>query len=416
MPPRLCCCQGDCLICEDDFSRPDENPVTGSWEAIGAAEWEVQDETLRHVVEGPIITTCRPVASTRPNTEYSIKMYFRLIDVADEDEFKVICGYIDANNFHWIKLLIEGTSVWPEFMIRSGGVDTVLMDRLTHPGGIPFPFDTVTNTWSAKICYSENDWTIDASSGSNDDDIGNESQESETQWTLTGGGGLGSLAPGLGPVGFLFGEFDDFALHYHWEANVACDYCSCICRDDDDIDNYDHFPECLLATFIPLFDPALYPCALNDASILMRQGTVDAFGVHNLSPRKYVWQNEDEGLGTPEDMQAFFLCNNSSGAGDTKYSLCLAIPSLTGTYEFGDGIPMAGFPCATVDWTESTCNPLVLAFKELSADYTTCEIVPGVGPQGVKNPLCKYTGCIAENDTNKALINSLRWKVVVTEC
>jgi len=413
MPPKRCCCDTNCTISTDDFNRANANPPSGSWSVV-SGEWEIIGNQLEVITEGPIVTTVRQGPSTRPNTEYSIKMYFVCKNATVGSVFKIICGYENSNTFYWIRLERVGTSMQPKFYRRSGGTDTLLMDIETHPGGIPFPVDTSGNLFEGKICFSQNDWTLDKGSGLGESGEGLEVQNSETQWTYTGTGGLGSLPSTLGMVGFLYGDFDDFAFHYHWEAKAVCDYCSCLCREPSDVDTYAQFPEELLLTFVPLFDPSTYPCELNNATLALKQGeVVDGFSV--LSPRKYLWTNEVvSSEDTPDDLRAFFYCNNSTGPVDERFTLCVSIPSLSGTYEWGNGTTRAGAPCDDVYWAESSCIPLVLTFRPLSAGPTTCEISAGV--QGLKNPLCPIEGpCLEETAGNTAFLTGLQWKLVITE-
>ena len=414
MPPKRCCCNVNCTIATDDFNRANSNPPSGSWSVV-SGEWEIVGNQLEVITEGPIVTTARQAASTRPNTEYSIKLYFRCKNATDGAVFKIICGYENSNTFYWIQLTRTGSSMFPKFYRRSGGTDTLLMDIGTHPGGIPFPADTSGNLFEGKICFSQNDWTLDKGSGFGESGEGLEFQNSETQWTYTGEGGLPSLPSTLGMVGFLYGDFDDFAFHYHWESKAVCDYCSCLCREPSDVDSYVQFPEEFLLTIIPLYDPSTYACELNYATLTLKQGVVDTFGDHQLSPRKYVWTNEDFSDSTPDDLRAFFYCNNSTGPVAERFTLCLAIPSLSGIYVWGNGTTQAGAPCDDVYWAESSCIPLSLTFRPLSAEPTTCEIVPGVGPQGLKNPLCKTGPCLVDNLDNAAFLRGLQWKVVITE-
>ena len=415
-----CCCDVNCVIATDNFNRTNANPPSGDWSVV-SGQWEILSNRLRSISDGPIVTTIRQVASTRPNTEYSIRMYFKCINIAAGDAFAIICGYETSTTFYWVKLTELNGSMYPKFYRRSGGIDTLLMDIVSHPGGVGFPVNASGGygnvTFTGKICFAEEDWTVDASAGSSETGIGQENSESETSWTFTGQGGLVNLPATLGMVGFLYGEFDDFAFHYHWEAKSKCDYCSCICRDPDNLDDYAQLPECLLLTFVPQFDPADYPCALNNAEIIVRQGlVVDPLG-HQLSPRKFVWSSDDVGTGTPTDLAARFYCQPAS-FGDEKFSVCIGIPSESGNFQFADPITglLSGFTCGKVDWTQSSCIPLNMVFADLKGDVTTCELSASPFVQGIKSPLCKDSGCIADTPANNDLIESLRWKVVVTEC
>jgi hypothetical protein len=228
-------------------------------------------------------------------------------------------------------------------------------------------------------------------------------------------GGQPNLPTSYGMVGFLKGDFDDFELYYHWESNVQCDYCSCLCRNPDDVDDYYQFPETMLVTFVPMFDPLTYACELNNAEIEIHQrGPLnDGSGLNGKSPEKEYWESTGDTDETPEDISVQFYCENSSGPVSDRFRLGLCLPSLSGGYDWGDGGSADGCPTAQVDWTESSCNPLYLVFKLLEANATTCEISPGV--QGIKNPLCLTGECIAENPSNVAFLEGLQWKLVVTE-
>lgn len=421
MPPLLCCCPAPCILHTDNFNRADASPPSGRWSVVGGV-WELDTNRLRSLSTGPIVTTVRQPPSTRINSDYSIKIYFKALSIGIGSSFGVICGYEDENNFAWVRFSRVGDSVFPEFFVRSGGSDTLVMDITTHPGGIGFPIDTGggLNTWTGKICYSLHDWTVDAGI-SEESGTGNLTVGSEHPWTVGTQGGQAALPSIGGMVGFLYGEFDDFAFHQHWEAKIECDHCSCLCINPTDSDDYRALPEVMLATFVPQFDPLDYPCSLNYATVAIYQ--VEIEGETDLSPVKKVWTNQgiEDGTGMPGDTDLILRCNDSAGTSEQRFTLGLIAGSGTGTYRWGDTPLSSGdYPIAYVRWAESTCSPLSLVFGPLSADPTTCETVEGGGGEmGYKIPLCVGSatdGCRAPADlTTFNELAALEWKVVITE-
>ena len=410
------------MIAEDDFNRANSNPPSGNWLVIDPGEWEINTNRLRSITEGPIVTTIKQDPSSRPNNEYSIRVYFKALNIGPGASFGVICGYVDEDNFAWVKFDRVGDSVYPTFYNRSGGSDSVVMDINTHPAGIPFPIDTGggANSWQGKICYSQTDWTVD-NGVSEESGYGQMNVGSEHPWTVGTEGGQTDLPDVGGMVGFLYGEFDDWAFHKHWEAKVTCDHCSCICINPDDLDDYIALPEELLVTFVPQFDPLEYPCSLNFATVLIKQVAIEDTAY--LSPTKRVWSNESADIypGTPSATLVVLRCNSSAGDSEERFTLTLIVPSGTGSYDFGDtGFVIGGFPSAYVEWPVSTCDPINLVFGDLQANgLETCETIPGGGygsEYGYKFPLCVGDGCKAPQTPEiEEFLYSLRWKLVVTE-
>lgn len=421
MAPILCCCPAPCLLHSDNFNRDDANPPTGRWVVV-SGEWEIESDRLRSISQGPIVTTVRQPPSKRQNKDYSIRIYFKALNLADGDTFGVICGYRSETDYSWVHFEVIGTAIWPTFYDHQSGLNTVVMDRYSHPGGIPFQVDTGggLNTWNGKICYSLTDWTVD-SGVSEESGYGIQNVGSEHPWTVGDQGGQASLPPMDGMVGFLFGEFDNFAFHQHWEAKVDCDFCSCLCINPNDVDDYIAFPEQLLVTFVPQFDPSAYPCSLNGATVVIHQ--VEIEGQTYLSPTKKVWTNQDieTGTNTPEDLDVIFRCNAAAGNAEERFTLGLKTITLSGTFRYGDGsIFVNSVPASYVIWEESTCDPINLVFGPLSVDPTTCETVEGGGgEQGWKMPMCAggpTDGCRAPQDTATFdELAALEWKLVVTE-
>lgn len=425
MPPRFCCCGiPGCIVHTDAFTRDTTeaiNPPNGSWNVIEPAEWEIEDGRLRHIIPGPIITTKQQTEPPRNNgAGYTVKIYAKLMDIKVGNEtFAIICAYVDALNYRYVKFTWNGVSgMWPEFRMVVAGVDSLVMDRYTHPGGVPLPIreepddldpDLATiRVCDIKVCFGPADWTADTGT-SFESGYGIAVFGTDHPWT-TITTEQERLSPGLGMGGFLYGYFDLFAYHIHWESDVICDHCSCLCihPDPDLIDEYSAVPEEVTVTFVPAnFTASEYPCSINNKSIVLKQVATE--GDTDLSPVKLVWSNR-VGMGTPSDVAATLTC--SPVAGSDRFRLSLFMPSSVGSFTFGtsgSSIP---------DWDISTCLPLNLVMEdELSGPVTTCELDPGPPPvQGIRNALCiGGTGCIAENPTNTAFLAGLRWRVVVTD-
>lgn len=187
------------------------------------------------------------------------------------------------------------------------------------------------------------------------------------------------------------------------------DFCSCLCINPDNQNEYSDFPQNMLCTIIPMFDPLRYPCELNNAEIPISQGALDGLGVLQLSPTKKVWTNDSPASGTPTDIRLFFYCDISN-----SYRLATRIPSLSGGFTWSDGVVMGGDQTAPPTWSESDCTPVNRTLQEMRADPTTCEIIPGVGPQGLKHPLCPDGECLPDSPANAAFLAALAWKIVMT--
>jgi hypothetical protein len=421
MASRHCCCKiPGCVVHTDNFTRltTDEiNPPNGSWNVIEPAEWKIEDGRLRHIVPGPIITTKQQTEPPRTTgAGYTVKVYAKLMDITTENNvFAVICSYVNVLNYKYVKFEWNGvSSMWPEFRSVDGGVDTLVMDRYTHPGGIPLPIseepddldpESTIRVCYVKVCYGPADWTADTGEPF---ESGYGTQIStEIPWTTTSGG-QGLLSPGLGMGGFLYGWFDEFAYHIHWESDEICDYCSCLCRhpDPDLIDEYSAVPESVRVTFVPAnFTSSEYPCSINNKEIVLTQVPIE--GDPALSPTKKIWSNR-ESLGTPDDVAATLFCN--APGGEERFFIKLYMPSEVGSFTFGTS---GG---AYMDWDLSSCVPLnLVADSELHADATTCEFPEASSIMGWKSPLCIGGGCIVPmTDEDRDYINSLRWKVVIT--
>jgi uncharacterized repeat protein (TIGR01451 family) len=177
-----CCCDVDCEITADDFNRADANPPTGDWHVVGG-EWEIDNNQLEMITEGPILTTIRQPRLTRPsNTDFTIKMFFRWVGIEEDETCKVICGYISTTEYYYIEFYELDGSVYPKFYHYLSGTPILLMDITTHPAGVGWPVE-VGDFIDLKICWSKVDWTADQATDS-ESSTGSERQ-SESAWTYS---------------------------------------------------------------------------------------------------------------------------------------------------------------------------------------------------------------------------------------
>jgi hypothetical protein len=177
-----CCCDVDCEITADDFNRADANPPTGDWHVVGG-EWEIDNNQLEMITEGPILTTIRQPRLTRPsNTDFTIKMFFRWVGIEEDETCKVICGYISTTEYYYVEFYELDGSVYPKFYHYLSGTAILLMDITTHPAGVGWPVE-VGDFIDLKICWSKVDWTADQATDS-ESSTGSERQ-SESAWTYS---------------------------------------------------------------------------------------------------------------------------------------------------------------------------------------------------------------------------------------
>lgn len=416
---KCCCVTPDCVLVTDDFNNGGavvNPPPTADWSVEGG-EWGIANNRLEMITEGPIVTTFRQSpASYRANTDYSIKMFFRIENIGTGTTHKVICGYTDVDNYYFIEYTESGGSLYPAFYHRTGGSDgSPLMDITTHPGGVGFPVvtsDPSNHTCELKICYSDADWTTDEAGGSSESGNGIFNEGSENTWTYDGDEGQASLPSTLGQVGFLKGKFDDFALHYHWEALATCDYCSCMCVLPGDITEYKRLPETLYVSFEPVSGTGADTCPLNSVTFAIYQGVEPSSGAGvDLSPRKWVWSNKVGSDGSPSGPSVFLYCEQNADD-SLKFKLAIAISVHAGWTSATT--PVAGYPTTGITWDESTCDPIYLVFRDLKATAQTCEVTPGMGDMGFVNPICGL-GCVLDGPGVEAAQSAMRWKVIVSE-
>ncbi len=376
MGTRRCCCgPTSCLIGTDDFNRADANPPTGDWEVI-SGEWEIVGNKLECVTEGPILTTIRQGGPTSPGVGYHTRVTVSLVNYtySGGGPWGIISAYTDANNFKWIKLEIIDFKLWPTFYNRAGGVDTVVADKTTHPGGEPWspspfaPFGMV-------FCNSDAEWV--AQSGS-------------TYWSFCDGG-LSSLPAdtSLGCVGFLFGDFDNWAFYYHWESKRICDQCTCFCFVNNS--DYKCMPDTICIEVIPDTE---YECPEMDfrTATLFKvkpDTTIPESPIFDDSPEVEFWYSMPF---TISELKLWWIL--ACGPTGTVSLQLIGYPTLA--------IPGNYFDIVSPD----SCDPFVATFYGLISVGTTCDLG---GSTGTKPLFCPGGVC-----TDGSF--SISWTVVATEC
>ena len=112
MAPRRCCC-ASCTIGTDNFNRADENPVSGNWYEAGG-NWEVDNNELNSLSDGPLITTLRQAAPVRTGNGYNTRIVVDLVIPATGNrDYGIITGYRGtggSDDYIWIKLSYNGTT------------------------------------------------------------------------------------------------------------------------------------------------------------------------------------------------------------------------------------------------------------------------------------------------------------------
>jgi len=389
--PATCCCSSLCLIDNDDFNRADSTNLGTKWSEVSGA-WEISNNHLKMVTEGPVITTNRS-AIKGSDSQYNVVVEFQLVNIGtgpgQTSDFGIIVGYQNANNFDWVRITYDGADLWPSLIHRVAGVDTVAMDKTTHTQGVAFTPDAPDGTtWRGQICYARSDWTIDVWGGS------------ESPWTMCGGGAASQPAT-LGIVGFLRGEFDDWVYYRHWESDKTCDSCSCWCSNPSDPNNdYQCLPETLHATFVPEPNPPPYACPeVDNVTIELKQRDWGHPPANEKSPTKKYWVSDNVQIGEPLEMA--FECDKQAPR------LCWQ----SNVLDWTNPDPLDG-DCTFVDWSLSTCSPLYLVFRSLSTVENTCD--QGSGPDGIQPIPCPTGDCLDDTPANSTMIGNLRWRIVIT--
>lgn len=404
MPTKRCYCSvGSCLIGTDDFNREDANPPSGNWSVVDG-EWEIVDDTLVCITEGPIITTLRQPAPLIFGAKYATNTGARLVNIPENGtkEYGIICGFQDIDNFDWIKLIWRGAdhptdpnTLEPIFYRRTGGSDSVIMDSTTNPQntlGIEPYFSGIGTVTSIYVgyCYSSLEWSIGISEPALED-----------LWTTCDGGLDAMPALPYGTTGFLFGDFDDWTHSQHFESRSDCLGCNCVCANS----NSDRicWKDEMLLTLIP--GPGLDPDEFTTCDTVFP--TIEVIlhrcsaPVANASPalpdfpldtNKRIWYSdrfEVQGgevwaiatCGEWEGRTVLFLTFNNYGDMDEFGTSDYILWHPTDYVEAEYGPPPSAHGAAIPQLGAFTCDPLLLT-------YTT-----GTYPYVAVNPLATSPLC-----------------------
>jgi hypothetical protein len=361
---------------EDNFDRADENPVSGKWTEI-SGDWRVNANTLEAATPGVLVTSIRQPGPTRGGAGYAHQVTVTIVSTGGFTEWHLICNFVDANNFYWIKVYLDSGKYWPAFYIRSGGSDTLVMDKTTHP--IYSGWDLESGILRLRICMADVEWCIQPTGAQGD-----------LVWQTCVGDVVHSLPsdPTRGLVGYKQGRFDDFRYEIHWEARLDCAYCNCICFNGND--DVRCVAENLVVTMTPASGPYSWgfgqcsdPAAITfnmyqQAPAVAAYPTLPTFGAAYKTPRKFVWYSElirGEGGAYAIHGGVNWLLLVCDLFYSRIYLAVLEYPNADLTHFTARA--SAGSPywsavddpsCGSAkyfDLTDSTCNPFSLVFKGL---------------------------------------------------
>lgn len=393
------CCCGGCDVLTDDFNRANNDDPGANWDEVGG-DWDILDNQLNGVSEGVLITTRRQQSPKRGST-YNLRFTVELIDfpASGTKEWKVICGYVDPTNFDWIEFAYVAATgdLTPTFYRRTAGVDSAVLDPTNYPGGDPWSFPPETAAEEFEICYAAVQWSA-AHIGA----------QSDVYWEICGGGKASLPADtDHGLIGFLAGDFDNLVYEVHWESDPECEYCECFCLNAIDASDWNCLAETLTAT---LTANTGYVCpAMDGLSLEMYQSDPDVGGaspVYDANPQKKTWFSE---IFTIEGSK-HWLVMQCDAMGLSMG--CLAYPNTAigtcATYLFFPS------PCPEdLDTSVSTCDPLSLVFRDLTADVTTCDL--DEGDEGYPGTGTRARPCPAGDCMPEGEYVTVTWDVTVTE-
>jgi len=391
MAPRFCCCDVDCLVGEDNFDRADSNPPSGNWSVI-SGEWEIDNNELSSISDGPIITTSIPPPPVEVGARYNSRIVVDLVMPDSGDtEFGVICAYTSSSVYAWIKFSYNGTTgeLSPTFY---SDATTVIMDTTTHPGEEVW-FCSPGTKYTFVICASDVEWT--AANG-------------DVVWHTCYPIGLDTLASGLGAVGFLMGRFDNWEYYVHWESDKRCNRCECFCINLEDTDDYACIPECLILTITR--DDFDLDCCIDDLSLTLHLSNPDVSGatpIFNPSAQRKRWFSDVfECSGTSSTKLWFVL------SCDLDRPLALSLLNYPNTDPTDASAEPVYMDARTLPDSVS-CNPIMLEyFGVLQGTVTTCDILDEFDvPIGTGTKVGICDGCWPDGTEPQPT-----WSVTITEC
>lgn len=393
---QKCCCQAPtqtCIVAQDDFDRPNNADPGSKWvEVSGSAE--IVDNQLNIDTAGVIVTSARQ-PTPKTGLGYNLRINLELIYEVGRT-YGIICGFEDENNFDWIRFTAPANQedpVYPEFLRRTGGSDSVLMDITTHPqsGAFFFINEGVDSIMRISICYAQVEWTVFQLNGPSENFW---SAEEGPSTPTCGGGGKSSLPtdPAHGLVGFTDGRYDNWVYEIHWESDPACSNCSCFCQIS--ITDYLCLEEELTFSMYPVQtycwdDPTFGSGCCDPGNVIsetlyQKVPTVTGFGgpgfpdpTKKTASKRFWYTNillGESGNNVPDDFWVTLICDL------TRDRIILAIapwPVLPNTLGYFPGGGSGRFDPPSTDNTgyhsesayfiveQSMCSPLKLVFPNI---------------------------------------------------
>jgi len=212
---RRCCCDVECLLFEDDFTRvTDPDTDLGSdWDEI-SGDWDISSGTLRENGNSGALVFC----TTLQNEEEALAKV-TIMNPTSGDVFRLIINAVDQDNYFYGQYEASGSSY--RFVIgeRSAGAGDVEIDEWT---------ESATPNM-IELCLTFTGGRLALRHGVGD-----------TLWgpaTDTGG-----RKAGLSNQSGNTLEFDQFSLWRHKLADPTCPMCVCYCDQSSP-------PHSLTATF-----------------------------------------------------------------------------------------------------------------------------------------------------------------------
>lgn len=367
MPTKRCCC-GNCRLGEDDFNRPDEDPVTGAWHEI-SGNWEVKDNELTG--SGVLATT----VCHAPTMLGSFISTMDLIGFTDGADASWEVGLGDPSNPDYIiEVTYDDTEESVTLKVWNGTKTTELASETYFGSG--------SSNETLKICYApslalavEIDGRIPALELCDDGSSGPCFEDS-----------------GIDVGGFSFrdGTFDNWVYDLHWIDLKICERCPCFCQKSNT--DFSCYPENLTLSFVSVGDTSATLPSVTLKQSLNTPATP--------WPVKDTWYSTVQNCGSPVSAKwtAKFSCAQEQ-MGELSFGDEFHVFTVTNAQFVIDWVTGTPKGLRLAD-SSSTCDPLVLEFPEIKIKSAfpspICDVE--LYPMGASTPLCtdKKTECYEE--------------------
>lgn len=117
--PNCCCVQ--CTILNDEFTRADSANLGSNWEELSGT-WDIDTNALAASSTSSAVLAVPP----HPDGSYSGVVEVQIKAGTNANRARVILDAVDANNYHFAEIIVNGASSRVDLYKRSGGVNTLL--------------------------------------------------------------------------------------------------------------------------------------------------------------------------------------------------------------------------------------------------------------------------------------------------